>query len=60
MIVQPTTAVQKPVVVDGQIVIRDMMPISLTMDHRALDGVPFAKFYSVLYDCLSDPETMLA
>jgi pyruvate/2-oxoglutarate dehydrogenase complex dihydrolipoamide acyltransferase (E2) component len=60
MIVQPTTAVQKPVVVDSEIVIRDMMPISLTMDHRALDGAPYARFYSVFYDCLTDPETMLA
>jgi len=60
IIVQPTTAVQKPVVVDGEIVIRDMMPISLTMDHRAMDGAPYARFYSVFYECLTDPETMLA
>jgi pyruvate/2-oxoglutarate dehydrogenase complex dihydrolipoamide acyltransferase (E2) component len=60
LIVQPASAVQKPVVVDGEIVVRDMMPISLTMDHRALDGVPYAKFYSIFHECLADPETLLA
>ncbi len=60
VIVQPASAVQKPVVVDCEIVIRDMMPISLTMDHRAMDGAPYARFYSIFHECLADPDTMLA
>jgi len=60
VIVQPASAVQKPGVVDGEIVIRDMMPISLTMDHRAMDGAPYARFYSIFHECLADPDTMLA
>jgi pyruvate/2-oxoglutarate dehydrogenase complex dihydrolipoamide acyltransferase (E2) component len=60
MIVQPGSAVEKPVVADGEIVIRTMMPVAFTADHRALDGAPFGRFYAVLHECLRDPETMLA
>ena len=42
MIVDPNTGMhsikEKPVVVDGQIVIRPIMVVALTYDHRMLDG----------------------
>ena len=36
--------VPKPVAVDRQIVVRDMMALSLSFDHRVLDGAPAARF----------------
>jgi pyruvate dehydrogenase E2 component (dihydrolipoamide acetyltransferase) len=36
--------VNKPVGLDGQIVLRDMMALSLSFDHRLLDGAPAARF----------------
>jgi pyruvate dehydrogenase E2 component (dihydrolipoamide acetyltransferase) len=35
---------ERPVVVDGKIEVRPMMMMSLTYDHRILDGVPAAEF----------------
>ena len=37
-------AVERPVVRDGQIVVRKMMNLSITFDHRILDGMTAAKF----------------
>ena len=48
-------AVQKPVVVDGEIVVRSMMHLSVTFDHRALDGVPVAEFIRTLKASLESP-----
>jgi len=36
--------VAKPVAVDRQAVVRDMMALSLSFDHRLIDGVPAARF----------------
>jgi len=36
--------VAKPVVVDRQVVVRDMMALSLSFDHRLIDGAPAARF----------------
>ena len=49
-------AVEKPVVVDGEIVVRSMMHLSVTFDHRALDGVPVAEFIRTLKASLESPE----
>ena len=48
-------AVEKPVVVDGEIVVRSMMHLSVTFDHRALDGVPVAEFIRTLKASLESP-----
>ena len=45
--------VEKPAVVDGQVVIRPMMWLSLTFDHRLVDGAPAARFLSALADRLA-------
>ncbi len=37
-------AIDRPVVRDGEIVIRKMMNLSITFDHRVLDGLTAAKF----------------
>ena len=49
---------QKPVVVDGEIVVRSMMHLSVTFDHRALDGVPVAEFMRTLKGTLESPESL--
>lgn len=51
--------VDTPVVVDGQIVIRPMMNLSLTADHRIVDGVLAAKFLQKLTLYLENPCMML-
>jgi len=48
-------AIEKPVVVDGEIVVRSMMHLSVTFDHRALDGVPVAEFIGTLKASLESP-----
>ena len=47
--------VQKPVVRDNQIVIRTMMGLSLTYDHRVLSGAPAAQFFQTLQDIIENP-----
>ena len=51
---------QKPVVLDGEIVARSMMHLSVTFDHRALDGVPVAEFIRTLKSNLESPEALAA
>lgn len=45
----------RPWVRDGQIVIRKILPLSLTFDHRVTDGVDSAKFLSRVIQYLEDP-----
>lgn len=47
--------VEKPVVRDGQIVIRPIMEICLTIDHRVVDGMNGAKFMVDLKKSLENP-----
>lgn len=50
---------EKPAVVDGRIVIRRILPLSLSYDHRIIDGASGAKFLNLLKDLLIDPEMLL-
>ncbi|MDH3603393.1 MAG: 2-oxo acid dehydrogenase subunit E2, partial [Candidatus Tectomicrobia bacterium] len=59
VIVQPGTALERPVVVDGEILIRKILPFSLTFDHRIMDGEPLGRFYTRLHQCIEDPSMML-
>ncbi len=45
----------RPAVVNGAIVARETCVLSLTFDHRALDGAPAALFLSDLSGILADP-----
>jgi pyruvate/2-oxoglutarate dehydrogenase complex dihydrolipoamide acyltransferase (E2) component len=56
---QPGTPIEKPVVREGQIAVRTMLPCGLTYDHRAMDGEPIGRFVRRLRDLLTDPELML-
>jgi pyruvate dehydrogenase E2 component (dihydrolipoamide acetyltransferase) len=48
-----------PVVVDDQIVSRLMMPLSLSYDHRLVDGAAAARFLNDVIDYLESPSRML-
>jgi len=50
---------KKPVVKDDQIVIRTIMPLVVSFDHRLLDGATMARFMNHIIDLLSDPMKML-
>ncbi len=56
---QPSSPIDKPVIVDGQVAVRTMLPCSLSFDHRALDGEPVARFNRKMSDLLANPELML-
>ena len=51
--------VEKPVVRDGQIVIRPMMTISLTFDHRVIDGATAGRFLARVTELLGNPWLLL-
>lgn len=50
---------QEPVVRDGQIVPRLLLPLSLTFDHRVADGADGARFASDLVSRLEHPDQLL-
>jgi pyruvate dehydrogenase E2 component (dihydrolipoamide acetyltransferase) len=52
--------IQKPVVKNGQIVVGNTMVITLTCDHRTIDGATGAQFLQTLKQYIENPVTMLA
>ena len=46
-------------VLDGKIVVRKVMPISFTYDHRVLDGAEAARFMNDLRALLENPKLLL-
>ena len=52
--------VQKPVVKNGQIVVGNTMMVTLTCDHRTIDGATGAQFLQTLKLYIENPVTMLA
>ena len=52
--------VEKPLIVQGQIAKGSMMYLSLTFDHRVVDGAPAAEFLQTLIGYLEDPWWMVA
>ncbi|WP_174614560.1 dihydrolipoamide acetyltransferase family protein [Virgibacillus ihumii] len=51
--------VEKPVVVDGSVEVRSMMVLSLSFDHRVIDGAPAAAFLTELKERLENPYGLL-
>jgi len=51
--------IDKPVAVNGEIVIRPIMTLCLTIDHRVVDGLAGAKFMQDLKNLLENPISML-
>jgi len=50
---------QEPMVCDGQIVPRLLLPLSLTFDHRVADGADGARFASAIVRLLEHPDELL-
>jgi len=50
---------QRPVVANGQIVIRSMMYVALSYDHRIVDGREAVQFLVRVKELIEDPETLL-
>ena len=51
--------VKKPIVKDDEIIIAHILPLSLSYDHRIIDGASGARFLNLLSELLSDPEMLL-
>lgn len=51
--------VKRPVVVDDQIVIRPMMYLALSYDHRIVDGREAVSFLVRVKECIEDPQRIL-
>jgi len=49
----------RAVVIDGQVVVRPMMYIALTYDHRIIDGREAVQFLVTVKQCLEDPARMV-
>jgi pyruvate dehydrogenase E2 component (dihydrolipoamide acetyltransferase) len=50
---------RQPAVIEEQIVPRDMVTLSLTFDHRIVDGAPAARFLDTLRRFIEDPAPRL-
>jgi len=51
---------KRPVVRDGKIESRDMMYLSLSFDHRVMDGAYGARFMNRVIDIIQDPKKILS
>jgi 2-oxoglutarate dehydrogenase E2 component (dihydrolipoamide succinyltransferase) len=50
---------QRPVAVESQVVIRPMMYLALSYDHRVVDGREAVSFLVRVKDCIENPARLL-
>jgi 2-oxoglutarate dehydrogenase E2 component (dihydrolipoamide succinyltransferase) len=50
---------ERPMVVDGEIVVRPMMYLALSYDHRVIDGAEAVSFLVRIKELIEDPESLL-
>jgi 2-oxoglutarate dehydrogenase E2 component (dihydrolipoamide succinyltransferase) len=50
---------ERPVVENGQVVVRPMMYLALSYDHRIIDGRDAVQFLVAIKECLEDPARLL-
>ena len=50
---------ERPVAVDGDVVIRPMMYLALSYDHRIIDGREAVSFLVRIKECIEDPQRLL-
>ncbi|WP_415379772.1 dihydrolipoamide acetyltransferase family protein [Halosimplex sp. TS25] len=50
---------ERPMAVDGEVVARDVLTLSLSIDHRVVDGADAARFVNTLKEYLADPTLLL-
>ena len=51
--------VERPVAIDGKVVIRPIMYVALSYDHRIVDGKESVSFLYLVKQLLEQPELML-
>lgn len=51
---------KEPIVIDGAVTVRPCMKLSLSVDHRVVDGVLAARFLGRVKELVEDPYLMLA
>jgi pyruvate dehydrogenase E2 component (dihydrolipoamide acetyltransferase) len=49
---------KRPVFRNGEIVVRDMMYLGLSFDHRVIDGAEAVRFLNAVISVLQDPEAL--
>lgn len=50
---------QQPIVKDGEIAVGNVLPLSISVDHRVVDGGDTARFLNRLMDYLRDPVSLI-
>ncbi|MCB0000370.1 MAG: 2-oxo acid dehydrogenase subunit E2, partial [Anaerolineales bacterium] len=50
---------EKPVVVDGALAVRSVLPLALSFDHRLIDGAAAGAFLRRLRQLLERPQELL-
>ena len=50
---------ERPVVVEGEVVVRPMMYLALSYDHRVIDGAEAVSFLVRIKELVEDPESLL-
>jgi pyruvate dehydrogenase E2 component (dihydrolipoamide acetyltransferase) len=50
---------KKPVVKDNEVIVGNTLPLSLSVDHRIVDGGDAARFINQVMEYLSDPATLI-
>lgn len=51
---------EKPVVREGQVVVRPVMSLNLTFDHRMMDGATGARFVNDIIEQFKNPKTLIS
>jgi 2-oxoglutarate dehydrogenase E2 component (dihydrolipoamide succinyltransferase) len=50
---------QRPVAIEGQVVVRPMMNLALSYDHRLIDGKDAVRFLVAIKELVEDPAKIL-
>jgi 2-oxoglutarate dehydrogenase E2 component (dihydrolipoamide succinyltransferase) len=50
---------KRPVVIDDEIVVRPMMYVALSYDHRIVDGREAVSFLKRIKECVENPERIM-
>ena len=59
-VVGPVVGVDAPVAVAGEVEVRKRVPLSLSFDHRLIDGVTANRFMEHVIEGIEDPDILLS
>jgi pyruvate dehydrogenase E2 component (dihydrolipoamide acetyltransferase) len=59
VLIQPGPIIEKAGVRNGEIVIRSMLSLNITWDHRIVDGVPVGRLVNKIAEIMECPELLL-